>query len=209
MVAVEGQGSRSPARVEFTLTREELCILKAEAESRHAFRRYAGRDDGWGRGLIKGEMVGPYGTIRAGAIGILVGLVGEYIASLYINRHFKDSCHVDLTKRKHGDGDCDLSPFGCPLQVKARKFDGRKNRIRIESADGRAIPLRARAYLFSEWSGQHKASLIGWETRQQIKHWGTEQAPQGHINALAADDELKPMSRLIAFLESVRGMGAA
>lgn len=210
MVVFEGKGIVSPKPVRIGVNRDELRTLRREAEVRSTFRNYAYRTDRWGKSLMDGEAVRSIcnegETIPAAVLAILVGMVGEYALCRHINSCFgRTVASLDLKLRRKGDRGKDLQLFGNDIQIKTRKWNYRKNYIRVRDESGGRVIHIADLYVFCEWKLFEHVDLLGWADLGTVRDWNVMQSPKfGHHNLCGKDSDLKPISRLIDRLKADR-----
>lgn len=190
---IEGMGYKAPAEVFIHMALGDIELLHQIAERRDRFRRYAGRPDRWGRGLIKHP--------------ILHGLIGEHALCVYLRR-VGFNLSVDSRLLPNGDGGRDLEACGLSLQVKTN-VTGNANLIRRIDDRRNLIPLGCDLFVFARvspnppgaylkgwiWSRKASASDMNRICKSTVaEHWNLRIDPR----------LLDPMSRLLVELVSRR-----
>lgn len=199
----EGRGTVPPSPIKIRLDESEVRLLLALARQRNNYRSYGAKSSRWKQGLHKcGEHLIGIGDVEKPVLPILIGMVGEYGASRYINAAMGRSvCELDDVDRPRGDDGADLLPCGFRLQVKTRRTHS-TNLIRRVSDQKRLVPINADAAIFCQWRGQATVELLGWQYAAAIRELGVFEKSHraDHWNLVLKDAALKPLGDLIAKL---------
>lgn len=199
----EGKGLHPPARIRVPMDQKIIAELVAEATRRDEFRKYSNRNDVWGGGLINGSILGDSGLqIKMSARPILIGLGGEWAVKETLKNRVSGVGSLDIKLRDKGDGGKDFEIRGLRLDVKTRSKSIDGNRVRLFYPGGDRVRNLADVFVFAEWVLSGAVDLLGWATVSEISEWWREVGRGGHTNAIAEDEMLKPICRLVSLIEA-------
>lgn len=194
----EGMGEISPSPVRVKLSRPDMLIAKEWATTQAMARRYAARQDTWGRGMIQGRRVRNVGDVRDGEMPAFIGKLGEIAFVCFMNGAVRSPLlRVDFSKRDGGDGGRDFELFGFRIDVKTSTHRERLL-VRKTRKDGRATPLESHRYVFAYVNREvlDDVLLLGWISRERVLASPAGKSPFGHVNYLISLVSLEPMASL-------------
>lgn len=193
----EGIGLVIPHPVKVQITRDDLRILRLHAQEQDAAKSHFRKSSQWGRGLHgalseqQAKVVG--GPLSPGAVPILLGSVGEWAADIYLKS--RGAKGIDSKIRKFGDGGVDIKLRGLTHQVKTKRRVNGLNLYRCEE-------VKAAVIVFAQWDFGEYARLLGCISRENLKTMKTQNGIGGWSNWVVPDEELLPMCRVLAELDS-------
>lgn len=192
MVMTEGKGPTAPKPFVLLLSDHDIRVLFDVAQKQG--KKHEHRQDDWGKGLLQKKFVYPN-------IGVVIepphsatfqGKCGEYGLACYVERHCGIQVPIDVEVKEDGDGDVDLVIEGISFQVKARS-KGSANLVKAKAAKAKID-----AYVFCEFDGFKKVSVLGWLKTAQVYAHDLVNARRGvHSNFEVLDQELLPLTRLV------------
>lgn len=209
MRTTEGAGLIPPTKTRVRLDDGDLAVARTLAKERSQYRRYNGRPDEWGRGLI--------------STAVLVGFIGEIAFSKWVLRSVGVHLAIDSSLRWAGDGGIDFSLYGYGIQVKTATAIYDELLIRCPDMADPAWNIVVRVQwptrkeepsggLFEAGPMRDKfnVDLCGWAWELNFRrHSKIEKAYRGdHMNYALYPERLQGMNDLAALLNAKRISGA-
>lgn len=201
----EGRGTVAPKPVVIPVDRHVQVVLQREAEKRAARRRYSGRSDSWGKGLINAN-----GSVSRAVAPILVGCVGEWAFAEYVNSRLRRRiCETDLSLHE-GDGGKDFVIASVVHQLKTRQKKPGPSYVRRVNERRHLCTHTASRFVFTQWRiGQAECLMLGWIPYDDLLSCKLGKSPVAqHWNSIVPDNMLRPMDRLLCEIRSDMSMEA-